>query len=276
MESNGEVNYDEYSVKNYIWKEDGRVKKPKSEKHKRKIDFNGVIAAVLIFLCFFITLLSVNYISGESLLQLMKKMNNGESTTYYAVAADSYESAESISIDADELRLLGGAGYLINDEKYYLIAAVYSNLADAEKILEGISSPSACIYDIKLTEPSLKWCNDEDLETVKNTLTYAESIYNVLYSVSVRLDKGDISEFQAMSEITVLKTEIEALQQTFGQLDYTDNQLEFLKIKVELMTAVSMLDGLASGGLYGNDLVADVRYSYTLILISCRNLLILI
>lgn len=277
------VDYNEFCYKNYLWKENGRFVKPEKtvtqyrakQKRKRVFDPQGAFVATVIVLCFIITFVLADIVSGGSFLSLVSQNNGGtdnRQTNYYALALDYYVDESIASMTADELRQLGGGGYVLFDKGYYLIASVYGNSADAEAVLERLKSQSARIYKITVKEPELNWCSKDEKKQIKNALTYADLIYNDLYAISCAIDNGKMSEYEARAEIKVLLNKITNLKADFEKTAKNSN-IKITKVNVEIAIAVAMLDNLLNNKLPRYNLVSDVRYTYTAILIGYKNLL---
>lgn len=274
------VNYDDYRYRGYVWHEEGRESLPRRSKkpekpvkdRRRGFDARGAFAVITIALCFIITFLIAHFVGGGSVLGFLPDGSKSADEAYYAVAADSYDSEELSAISADELRKLGGGGFVIHDGRYYLIAGVYGDEASAKKVAERMESLKATVYKIEITKPQLKWCKTADKSTVEEVLTYAEKIYRRLYEISVDLDSGNIAEAQAASKIGILQRDINKLTSKLNGITVSEKDFNLIKLKAETAAADAMLDNLKNQSLPRYNLVSDIRYTYTAIIVGYKNL----
>lgn len=283
MQEKKEVDYGGYKYKGYLWHEDGRENLPdkrkkrppqkpsKDKKKKIKMDKEGAFVAFTMLLCFLISFIIAETLGGANILSIFKKKAETKES-YYAVAVQELENESLAAIAADELRQLGGGGYVIYDKKFYLIAGVYAQKSDAEAIVSRLDSYSASIYEINISEPELNWCKTADKDTVTDTLTYAEAAFSGLYNISVEIDKGNISETQAMSRIGVLYKKIEDITSELAKITVKESEINLIRLKAEITAALAMLNNLRNNALSRYNLVSDIRYTYTAILIGYKNL----
>lgn len=299
-DDNQHIDYGQYSYKNYVWKESGRFEKPREQplsRFKKAGESDGerttkkgggvkialverrhIIAVCAIVICFCLTILLADVVSTGGIASLISWVKGSESDgdTYYALAVDKYDKESYASITADELRQLGGGGYVIYDNDYYLIASVYASKEDAETVLARIktsASSTAQIYTITLSTPKLNWVSGDAEGEVESILKYGKELFAGLYSVSVSLDGGEITEYQARTEIKALSAEIQALSLRLKNVRGNSSSVQYTKIAAELTAVTAVLDNLLNTGLPRYNLLSDVRYSYTFLLLSYKNLL---
>lgn len=265
------TDYDDYSYKSYLWMEDGRFDypaKPEKRRFSRKKDVWGTVAVLAILICFAATLFATDYLSGENMLAFWSDDTRAE-RVYYMVSTQSAALSPELEAASMTIKGQGGAGYVYKDDKYYLIAAAYSDRADAEKIAGGISGGS--VLTVTADAPSLKWCPLTKRERLKDVLGYADEVYAGLYALSAELDGGLCSEQEAKDKIASLYSKTENIKAEFDSLKLNENLPETVKIKMEITTAAALLKVLENGGFGGYPLVSDVRYCYCVVLVNyCR------
>ncbi len=292
MRKNGDVDYGEYNYKSYIWHEDGRenlpdrrARKSRAEKVEKgrkprkgkkngrviKMDKEGAIVAITMLLCFLITFILAETLGGANLLGVFDKKESA-AEVYYAVIAETLDDESLSAIAADELRQLGGAGYVIRDKSYLVVASVYSDKGEAETVISRLDSYSATVYELTIPEPKLKWCKTADKDLVTDTLNYASEAFTGLYEISVELDKSSISEAQAVSRIKILYNEIEKITSELDTITVKKDDFNLIRLKAEITAAMAMLGNLKNDALTRYNLVSDIRYTYTAILVGYKNL----
>jgi hypothetical protein len=174
---------------------------------------------------------------------------------------------------ADLYRQRGAGGYVVNDGSYRVIAAVYQNKADAEVIVEKLISDSlsGTIYEIKGAKVGYDKFGDIGPD-LQNAVEFCGGMYKKLYDLSIDLDKEEITENDAKIEIEMLYEEAEASKETLitKTLDYSTDET-VLMIRAELSACSAILQNLNDSNIERPSLLADVRYSYTMIVHSyCR------
>lgn len=277
-----QIDYSEFSYKNYLFKNGKFVKSPKTntkyskkQTKKRALDRQGAFVATAIMLCFAITILMANFVSGGNFLSLVAQKDvliYENKSEYFALAIDFYSDESIAHITADELRQMGGGGYIVFDKGYYLIASVYGNSDDAEAVKKRLNSQNASIYKLKMDEPKLYWCTKAEKSNVQNTLKYAEIVYNELYAISVSIDKGEMLEYDARVAIKALIDKVDNIKTEFEN-NIVKATLKSNKIRTELSVIIAMLDNLLNNKLPRYNLVSDVRFTYTAVLVGYKNLL---
>ena len=118
MEKIDNVNYDDYKYKSYIWKEDGRHKKPEKRKktkpqkpEKRRVvkaDKQAVFVVCTILLCFSLTFALATLSGKGSVMNFFQKNKNTDCERYYVVCSDVFSDESLARISADEARTRGG------------------------------------------------------------------------------------------------------------------------------------------------------------------------
>ena len=98
MEKIDNVNYDDYKYKSYIWKEDGRHKKPEKRKktkpqkpEKRRVvkaDKQAVFVVCTILLCFSLTFALATLSGKGSVMNFFQKNKNNDCERYYVLCSD--------------------------------------------------------------------------------------------------------------------------------------------------------------------------------------------
>ena len=282
------VYYDEYRYKSYLWREDGRHALPSRKKtgrqrrdvrpdrpckkdKKSRIDREAFFVTVTILLCFSLTFVLAE-LSGRGTLMNLIAEKKKTATGYYAVAADRFETESLAPIGADEIKELGGAGYVLYDKKYYLLVSAYANREDAEKVCRRMSGYNGCIYEITIKTPYLGWCDKTKREKVKNVLTYADKVFASLYGVSADYETGAITKRDANNKIAALQKEIKTLTGELDEISNNANRKEYIRIKTELIATDAMLKNILSSEATGNLYNAAIRFTYLAVITGYKNL----
>lgn len=152
----------------------------------------GVLIAVLLLLSAGICLLIV-FMPKLTGTVASSSPEFGGKTFYFMATAESTDRAQA-TVLAGDTAARGGAGYIYNDGKYHVVAAVYEREADV-KTLVSINADS---HYFALTVPAVK-CGDGD----KALLEYITGDwFTTLYTAATELDRGNVSD--AAAEFTVV------------------------------------------------------------------------
>lgn len=251
----------------------GRAR-PRKGKHTpfavMKLDKQGLLVVVIMLICFGVTFLLAELLGGGIITLVSDSANSFDS--YYAVCIGTFTDESAAAVCADELRRVGGAGYPVYDDKIYILASVYDNKSDAEKVAGRLDNYSSFVYEIKIGEPSLNWCKTNDRKNVESVLEYAEKTFEGLYSISVDMENGNISDEVAQSKINILHNEIERLTLKLDNITVKSSDINLIRLRGEITAALAMLSNLADGELSRYNLISDVRYTYAAIIVGYKNL----
>lgn len=282
MEKIDNVNYDDYKYKSYIWKEDGRHRKPEKRKktkpqkpEKRRVvkaDKQAVFVVCTILLCFSLTFALATLSGKGSVMNFFEKNKNTDCEMYYVVCSDVFSDESLARISADEARTSGGAGYIIYDEKYYLALACYKSRDDAEKVRKRMAGSSSCIYEICVKAPALSWCDNGKKDAVKNALKYSDTAFSRLYEITTSFDKGSIGETEVKNRLKGLLNEINKLNADFDKITKSENMPEYIKIKAEIKAAAAVVGNVAKSDFSGATLSAALRFATMSVVCGYKNL----
>lgn len=245
-----------------------------SKKVNRKRD---IIAVLMVVICFTLTIISADIISGGEIFDNLSDVLAKASgiPTYYAVEVGSYQDIQSAREASDLFRSRGAGGYVVNDGTYRVIAAIYNNKEDAKAIVEKLIADglSGTIYEIKGAKVNFEQYgiigND-----IREAVEYSATLYDKLYDIGNSLDRQEITENQAKIEILTLYNETLTVKETFVSktLNYTSNET-VVKVRVELSAYTAILENLNDDKITRPSLLSDIRYSYIMIINSYCSLL---
>lgn len=258
--------------KKYRMKDNGKKVKKKSSSRKT------LIVIVTILLCFAVTILVADSLTGGYVLEEIQTILAGKSSiikTYYGVECGTFNDLESARLYANGLRAKGGAGYVMKDEFYRVFVEIYSSEEEAEQIAKSLklSGEDAKVYKFNIKEFDYGKFPDSTRNVVKNVLKYNDRIYLELYTIGVELDKGNIDTNTAISRIRGLKEEMHNVVVEFeADVDNKVGDINVIKVTVQLKAIEGALLNLSEDTVKRQNLLADIRYSSCLIVNSYRQL----
>jgi hypothetical protein len=239
----------------------------KSAFSKRK----KITAAVCVLVITLSTVFLADFYLGGGAIAAGVIGRGNYAVTYYAVCLGEFDDEGDAKNQAAVIMAGGAAGYVVHDKNYKLIAAVYMNRADAEKILERNknAAKNAGVYEIKIKKVNLNKYSQEEKNQLNAVLGYGGAIYDELYAVSNALDENKTDIGAAQTKIAALRREIDGLAPILG---YSDKPA-FQKIRNDLAAASAALGYLTTLPAPSPSLQANVRYTYVMILNMYRALL---
>ena len=263
---------DESHIEDLRTKKKSKMTVEPRKKHNIKRD---VLAVMIIIICFTLTFITADIISGGEIFDKLADVfaNSSSVPVYYAVEIGSYSDIASARQVSELYRKRGAGGYVINDGTYRVIAAVYSNREDAQVIVTKLISDglSGTIYEIKGAKVNYDKYGDvgKELETAAD---FCGALYEKLYLISNDLDKGEITENEAKIKLSMLYYETVSVKENFNTktLNCSSDRTVSL-MKEELCAYVAIIENLNNDKLERPSLLSDIRYSYTMIANSyCR------
>lgn len=149
--------------------------------HKR---IGGIIAALL-----FLSAVICTAVSLYPRLSKSSKVAVGFSKTYYFLAVGEEQTRVQAQENAQYAKEHGGAGYIYNDGKYHIVAAVYERETDVKTLVSVNADSHYFALDF-----SVAAYGDGD----KRVLDYLTGEwFNTVFTAVTELDKGNIAESAA-------------------------------------------------------------------------------
>ncbi len=242
-------------------KEKKKETKEKKPKDKRKI----LIAFCVLIASIALLFLSVELLSPKGLVSELSAffVKNPAFENAYAVNFGSFSTLEEARGLAGSLRDMGGGGYIVFDGKYNVLSSAYRSETEAKTIAE---SNGGTVYPIAVEKVDKTNFPIKLRDAVSKTEGYKELLFEKLYSLSVGYDEGVINEQQVRAEVKLLLGQFQALTEQYMSEYSLYPEKTVLDYCVALTAAEGMLNNLLDEDLERPDLLADLRYSYLLIL----------
>ena len=244
--------------------EDARVNK-NIKKRKNAVKHKYLLVICLFCISIALFLLSVEYFSPVGIVNEIKNLSsrNESMLTFYAVSFGSFDNLEAARNSASAIRNAGGGGYIYFDGIYNVLAAAYKNKKDAESIV-GINT--AKMIEIKVAIPKEQDFSQKVRKIAKKTFTFKESLFDKLYELSAKLDLGRVSKEETLATLKILRDDYQSLIKDYTDSYKQDNGEFALNYCIKLNTALELLNNLLNENLERPSLLADIRYSYLLII----------
>lgn len=193
----------------------------------------------------------------------------------YAVCTSNHPTKLAASELSETTKIQGGAGYIyMNENSYYIIASIYDNSADAEKVLKNILSdkPNASIQQINI--PAINIASNlssQEKNTISDSIVVFKNSYKKLYDISVSLDTGLITEVNARLSINELASQITTIYGNFNTIFNNSLNTELMLIKLKLEDLINILQKLIDN-TERFPFTSQIKETYCKILINYKSL----
>lgn len=115
-----------------------------------------------------------------------------EEQTLYAISMAKSETKSDITQNCESLQMQNGAGFVYEEDKqFYLLASVYENSNDAEKVKNNLkaNNESVEVVKLKMTKTKIEGnFSTEEKNILTNAIKSDVEIFKQLYDVAISLD----------------------------------------------------------------------------------------
>ena len=225
----------------------------------------GNLFVVAVIVLSFVVTLGLSFIfSGKGFLSLAGVFDKEQSRNFYAVAVGGYGDMTLARSTAELIKSRGGAGYVRSEtkdgaENIEIIFAVYKDKSQAEKVVGSLGDNSAYVKEIAVKESAYSWCEGDLKQAVKDAMTYFDLTFDKLFAVSNSLNDNTLSVSDTKTQIRVLYKHIEDIKSAFYQNTQKETKSQITEIKLALITALALLDGIEYGSVAST--CSSIRYA---------------
>ena len=158
-------------------------------------------------------------------------------------AFNSKENAQSI---ANQLQSKGGAGYVLEDQYFRVIAMIFLKESDARAVIEQLKNQSveSQLYEIKCPGVDMDiTASSEKIEGIKSTFSLLQEEFQVMELIIRDLDNDKMTIEIAIDKIDEIKNQIKAKADLLSQYSATQEGNQVLDgLKSLLEHQMSQLD----------------------------------
>lgn len=232
----------------------------------------GLIMTLAIVTCLLIAFVVGDFASNGALIASITslyKTQEVKSQEYYALVLKSCDSYQQARIYSDQMRLQGGAGYIVkNGDNYMILADIYDDLQEANNVVEKNSGSSLVSYGISNVDyaKSLKG-GDELLISMGG---YTSSITQQLSTIGESLAKLEIDKSGAIEKIQSLLDNLQMQYDEIKDNEYTNNNITMLL--GDISTTIGLLENLVDSTASRPNLICDIRYTKIQLIINYEQL----
>lgn len=231
----------------------------KKDKLSRRREIIAVLAVVI---CFSLTMLFADYFSNGYLLADFDEGANvvGGEYDYYAVQTGMYTDRKTAELYASNIRKRGGAGYVLYDGVYRVVASVYTKAVQARTVAErmGESGTDATVFSFSLSSVSDSSLSSQDRSTLLSVSEYTTRCYEELYDLSNQIDAATLTDSELTAKLTSL---IDYLESNKSKIDKIEFSAPAYTLSSALSASIQIIKDVPESPSSG-----DIRYAYTAIL----------
>lgn len=249
----------------------GRRKKKKRPEETSYLAFSIICCGILIYALYvssagkWVMENCIEPVFNNSVMQQESKQSGADATeqnkenqtqktmsyngfTMYAMQVGAYTAEDNALKAAEDIRNRGGAGYVVNDGSYRVLAFGYDNEGDANTVkeqLKSVANMESGIYAINV--PSLEFKitgEDKNLSAVDGAFKTYLSSKDKVGELALKLDTNEITAQDALEEMNVIKDELIKVQNSIDKLAKSDEKLSgFNSLYNEIITQFNSLGG---------------------------------
>lgn len=171
-----------------------------------------------------------------------------EKALYAITMGESDDKFQAFNI-AGGVSVLGAGGFVWEEnEKYFVVANIYDNKSEADKILDGLkeSNYDVNIMEIIIPKVKLKFENlsKQYKNDVLNSLNNLYDLYEDLYNLAINIDTKNITFIQGGSLVNGYKSECKIIYNKLLLINSGYDNLQIKKISDTYVYVIEMLDTL--------------------------------
>lgn len=233
--------------------------------------FSAIIFLVGICCC-----VSCGYLFSNAIIFTYQTINSVsiESQVVYAVSTFSNETKSEVEKRKEDLQKQNGAGFVFNfNSKYHLIASVYENQNDAEKVKKNLESAGLSIEILKIETQKKEIegnFSSEEKTVLTNCLKSNFEIFKKLYDISISFDTKIFDETKAKLECNNVFSSHISTKSNFDTFFKGKNQSTLKELSQNLTAIQEILSDLIAENFDTNSQTFSslIKQSYCKILLN--------
>lgn len=228
---------------------DIKIKKRKT-KFFKKLGLFLIFSVSLIFVIFLADVFSTALTAGSFSFVLNKQnfVSIKEKNLYAITMGESTDKFQAFNIGGG-VSVLGAGGFVWEENgKYYVVANIYENSSEANKILNGLneSNYEVDVMEIKIPRVKLSFenLNGEYVKDIQNALNRLYGLYEDLYNLAINIDTKNITFIQGGSLVNGYKSECKIIYNKLLLINSGYDNSKIKQISDTYVYVIEMLDTL--------------------------------
>lgn len=232
------------------------VSPQKQKKAKKKHKIPRLFAFFMIlFSCatvFFVANAFSNILAFSTVSLYKAKSATAKSFNVFMINVNNFETEQDAKKFASEIKLSGGAGYVMYDLGYNVIASAYLSSTDAQSVLEKVklTYDTATVKLVEINRCELESIVDDEQENcVQNALDIFKNTYKNLYDLAVKLDTSQVTSAEAKVELTTLLESASDISASFRNYSSKITDTSYSLTQAKINQVVGLLNDLVESSL---------------------------
>lgn len=220
------------------------------------------IMSLAIITCLLLTVVIGDFATNGALLSKVSSLYRTQTAPksgFYAIVLKSSDSYSGARIVADQIRLVGGAGYIVKSgEKYLVIGDVYDDLNEANAVVEKNEGSQLISYEIEEVDFEKVYANNSAL--MQSMGGYSVAIVNQLAKIGESLSNQQIDKQGAIDQIENIRDNLQMQFEELNAESKSDNP-QVKKLLSDINVSLGLLSNLCSDNVSRPNLICDIRYT---------------
>ena len=229
---------------------------PPEKKKNKKRKARGFFAFILIMIScvtvFFVANAFSNILAFSTVSLYKARSATAKSFNVFMININNFEKEDDAKKFAAEIKLAGGAGYVMYDLGYNVIASAYLSSTDAQSVLEKVklTYDTATVKLVEINRCELEnIVDDEQEKCVQKALDLFKNTYKSLYDLSVKLDSSQITSADVKIELTALLESASDISASFRNYASKITETSYSLTQAKVNQVVELLNDLVESSL---------------------------
>ena len=220
------------------------------------------IMSLAIITCLLLTVVIGDFATNGALLAKVSSLYREQATPksgFYAIVLKSADSYSNARIYADQIRLVGGAGYIVKSgEKYLIVGDIYDDLNEANAVVEKNEGSQLISYEIEEIDFEKIFADNSLL--MQSMGGYSVAIVNQRAKIGESLSAQQIDKQAAIDQIENIRDNLQIQFDELSSESGAENSLVKTLLS-DVNVSLGLLSNLCSDSISRPNLICDIRFT---------------
>lgn len=218
--------------------------------------------SLAIITCLLLTVVIGDFATNGALLAKVSSLYREQATPksgFFAIVLKSADSYSNARIYADQIRLVGGAGYIVKSgEKYLIVGDIYDDLNEANAVVEKNEGSQLISYEIEEIDFEKIFADNSPL--MQSMGGYSVAIVNQLAKIGESLSAQQIDKQAAIDQIENIRDNLQIQFDELSSESGAENSLVKTLLS-DVNVSLGLLSNLCSDSISRPNLICDIRFT---------------
>ncbi len=220
------------------------------------------IMSLAIITCLLLTIVIGDFVTNGALLAKVSSLYRAQSAPksgFYAIVLKSADNYSGAKISADQIRLVGGAGYIVKSgDKYLVIGDIYDDLTQANSVVEKNEGSQLISYEFE--EIDFEKIFSDNSALMQSMGGYSVAIVSQLAKIGESLSSQQIDKQNAIDQIENIRDNLQVQFDELSAESKSDNP-HVKTLLSDINVSLGLLSNLCSDNISRPNLLCDIRYT---------------